>query len=199
MGANCFLHKAERLAMVSRSSAKSIRPDLSCGNCLCHSLSMESQHRTESTVDVTDSPLVDNDLMVIGEYAPAWSQSRFWAGTQVPLTQATGLQPAAYTSADFFADEQSNVFERAWVCIGLAADAQAGRVLVREVGTKSILVNRDEDGELHGHLNTCRHRGTELYECDADVSTTLRCPYPVGLQPRWLLEVDTSLRRSATR
>ena len=167
--------------MVSPCEAKSIRPDVSCGNCLCHSSVMGRQYGTES--------MASAGLEVTGEYSPPWSQPAFWAGTQVPLTQATGLQSAAYTSADFFADEQSNVFERAWVCIGLAADAQAGRVLVREVGARSILITRDEDGELHGHLNTCRHRGTELYECDADVAGTLRCPYH-----RWGYNLDGSLK-----
>ena len=118
-----------------------------------------------------------------------WSQPAFWAGTQVPLTSATGLPPVAYTDPAFFADEQALVFERAWVCIGLAGDARPGRVLVREVGSRSILVTRDEGGELHGHLNTCRHRGTELYACDADVANTLRCPYH-----RWGYHLDGSLK-----
>ena len=92
---------------------------------------MESQYRSESRTD--------SALSVTSEYAPPWREAGFWSGTQVPLTRATGLQPAAYTSADFFADEQTNVFERAWVCVGLAAHAEAGRVLVRQVGGLSLI------------------------------------------------------------
>ena len=128
-------------------------------------------------------------IEVRGEYVPPWSRTEFWAGTRAPLTSATGLSPSAYADAGFFVDEQSSVFERAWVCIGLSSDAQPGRVLVRNVGSRSILVVRDDDGDLHGHLNSCRHRGTELYECDSPVSSTLRCPYH-----RWGYNIDGSLK-----
>ncbi len=131
---------------------------------------------------------MDSRIEVYAEFTPPWREPEFWAGTRAPLTNATALKPEAYTSQDFFADERRQVFERSWVCIGLAADAQAGTVLVRAVGSRSILVIRDGDGDLYGHLNSCRHRGTELYECDAEVTTTLRCPYH-----RWGYRFDGSL------
>ena len=114
--------------------------------------------------------------------------SAFWEGTRTPLTSARGLDPAAYAGADFFADEQRQVFERSWVCIGLSSDAEPGLVLVRSVGSRSILVVRDGDGVLHGHVNSCRHRGTELYDCDSTIATMLRCPYH-----RWGYRLDGSL------
>ena len=118
-----------------------------------------------------------------------WSQSEFWSGTTAALGASTGLQPEAYTSADFFSDEQTNVFERAWVTVGLAADAAPGTVLVRNVGSRSIIITRDGDGQLRGFLNSCRHRGTELYEADGEVGSTLRCPYH-----RWGYNLDGSLK-----
>ena len=126
---------------------------------------------------------------VEGQYEAPWSTVPFWAGTRAPLTSATGLHPAVYTDASFFHDEQLNVFERAWVCIGLAADAEPGRALVRSVGRRSIIVTRDSDGVLRGFLNSCRHRGTELFECDADIGSTIRCPYH-----RWGYNLDGSLK-----
>ena len=118
-----------------------------------------------------------------------WRNESFWSGTRVPVTEATGLDPAAYTSDAFFEDEQSEVFARAWVCIGLAAEAVPGRMLVREVGRRSVLITRGEDGSLHGHLNSCRHRGTELAEADCDIANTIRCPYH-----RWGYALDGSLK-----
>ncbi len=118
-----------------------------------------------------------------------WKDGVFWAGTRAELTSSTGLNPLAYTSPEFFADEQESVFERAWVTIGLAADTAPGRVLVRNVGSRSIIITRDADGELHGFLNSCRHRGTELFECDSDVTSTIRCPYH-----RWGYNLDGSLK-----
>ncbi len=130
-----------------------------------------------------------SELNVAPESWGPWKETAFWVGTRAPLTSATGLSSAAYVDDRFFADEQLAVFERGWVCVGIAAEATVGRVLVRSLGSRSILITRDGDGVLRGFLNSCRHRGTELYECDADVGSTLRCPYH-----RWGYGLDGSLK-----
>ncbi|MEL6981869.1 MAG: aromatic ring-hydroxylating dioxygenase subunit alpha, partial [Actinomycetota bacterium] len=80
-----------------------------------------------------------------------------WAGTWSPLTEATGLHPALYTDPAVHQVELERVFERSWVCVGLAAEAnRPGTVLVRQVGRRSILVTVAADGSIHGHLNSCR-------------------------------------------
>ncbi len=122
--------------------------------------------------------------------AVSWAGESLFAGTRKPLATATGLPPSAYTDTDFFTAEQANVFEHAWVCVGIANDvAQPGRLLVRDVGSKSIIITRDTDGQLHGFLNSCRHRGTELAEADCDIAGTIRCPYH-----RWGYGLDGSLK-----
>ncbi len=110
--------------------------------------------------------------------ASDWTDPNAWAGTRQPLDRSTGLQPGAYTDGGFFELEQERVFEQAWVCVGIADEAIApGRLLVRDIGTRSIIITRDNDDELRGFLNSCRHRGTELAERDCDITTTIRCPY----------------------
>lgn len=107
-----------------------------------------------------------------------WTDASAWSGTRVPLHESTGLDPAAYTDEEFFELEQRKVFERAWVCVGLADDvAEPGKLLVRKVGNRSIVIVRGTDGELRGFFNSCRHRGTELAESDCEVANTIRCPY----------------------
>lgn len=119
-----------------------------------------------------------------------WTADATWAGTRRDIRSATGLPAAAYTSDEFHQIERERVFERAWVCIGLADEvAGNGRMLVRTVGRRSILVTRDGDGVLRGFLNSCRHRGTELAEADCDVAGTIRCPYH-----RWGYGLDGSLQ-----
>lgn len=87
------------------------------------------------------------------------------------------MQPAVYADEDFFAAEQERLFGRAWVAVALAEQvALPGRLLVRSVGGRSVLLTRS-DGGLHGFLNSCRHRGTELAERDCDIANTIRCPY----------------------
>lgn len=129
------------------------------------------------------------NIPVSADSAAPWTHMAFWSGTHAPLTESTGLHPDAYTNEAFFTDEQRAVFERGWVCVGVAADATSDRVLVRNLGSRSILITRTEDGVLHGHLNSCRHRGTELIESDCDIAGTIRCPYH-----RWGYGLDGSLK-----
>ncbi len=119
-----------------------------------------------------------------------WTDESAWAGTRRPLHAATGLDSAAYASTVFFEHEQQRVFERAWVCIGIADEiAGPGRLLVRDVGSRSVLITRNESGELRGFLNSCRHRGTELAEADCEIAGTIRCPYH-----RWGYSLDGALK-----
>lgn len=119
-----------------------------------------------------------------------WTGEAAWTGTRRPMRSATGLDPAAYTDAGFFETEQQRVFEQAWVCVGTADElAGSGRLLVRQVGTRSVIVTRNEAGELRGFINSCRHRGTELAEADCDVASTIRCPYH-----RWGYSLDGALK-----
>ncbi len=107
-----------------------------------------------------------------------WTDEQTWSGTRAAMTASTGLLPGAYTDDGFFGVEQQQVFEQAWVCVGIADEvAASGRLLVRNLGTRSIIITRDGDGVLQGFLNSCRHRGTELAEQDCEVSNTIRCPY----------------------
>ncbi len=119
-----------------------------------------------------------------------WTSEAAWIGTRAPLERATALRPEAYTDDAFFELEQRRVFEQAWVCVGLADElAGPGRLLVRRVGGRSVIVTRDHDGVLRGFLNACRHRGTELAAADCDVAGTIRCPYH-----RWGYGLDGALR-----
>lgn len=107
-----------------------------------------------------------------------WSDDGWWAGTRTELSCATGLPPAAYADDVYFDDERAAVFGRAWVCIGLADEVRRqGRLLVRPVGDRSVIVTRSSDGGLRGFLNSCSHRGTELAEADCEIGNTIRCPY----------------------
>ena len=122
--------------------------------------------------------------------ATDWTTDETWAGTRRHVTEALGLAPELYTHEGAFEVERQRVFERAWVCVGTANEvAKPGRLLVRRVGSRSVLITRDTDGELHAMLNACRHRGTELAEADCDVAGTIRCPYH-----RWTYATDGRLR-----
>ena len=117
-----------------------------------------------------------------------WTSEAAWAGTRRPVEQASSLPAEAYTDTEFFEIEQRRVFGTSWVAVGLVDELTPGRLLVRRIGTTSILITRNADGELRGFLNSCRHRGTELAEADCDIAGTIRCPYH-----RWGYTLDGTL------
>ncbi len=125
-----------------------------------------------------------------GEVTLDWTADAAWTATRQPMPSATGLDPAVYSDLSFFAVEQQRVFEQAWVCVGVTDELPGpGRLLVRDVGSRSVIITRNEAGELRGFLNSCRHRGTELAAADCDVAGTIRCPYH-----RWGYSLDGALK-----
>jgi glycine betaine catabolism A len=89
-----------------------------------------------------------------------------------------------------------------WFCVGrlrdLGLDA-ASRVVVVDVAGESVLVTRDEVGDLHASYNVCRHRGSQvLPEASAAggrpvacAASSLRCPYH-----SWTYGLDGRLLRA---
>lgn len=106
-----------------------------------------------------------------------------------PFGSSRMLPPAAYTSAEVFAWEQRHFF-RGWQCIGRSADlAEPGSQTAQAVAGTSVLLVRDEGGELHAFANTCRHRGHELLACgDRTTARAITCPYHL-----WSYRLDGSL------
>ncbi len=138
---------------------------------------------------------VDSAAVALSTDGVDWTDEAAWTGTRQPLTAATGL---AYVHQEFFDLERQQVFEQAWVCIGTADELRTAEpsaraaphpMLVRQVGSTSIIVTRNEADELRGFVNSCRHRGTELAESDCAVAGTIRCPYH-----RWGYSLDGALK-----
>ncbi len=123
-----------------------------------------------------------------------WTQTQpesgFWAPQRNAVEAAFTMQPTVYADERFFAAEQAQLFGRAWVAVALAHEvALPGRLLVRSVAGRSVLLTRSNNGHgLRAFLNSCRHRGTELVESDCDIANTIRCPYH-----RWHYSTDGQL------
>mgnify|MGYP001160877404 CR=1 FL=1 len=120
---------------------------------------------------------------------PDWTDEAAWAQTRRPVAEASALPREAYADDGFYRLEQERVFHTSWVCIGTADEVGPdGRALVRSVGARSVVVVRNETGDLRCFANACRHRGTELLEADCDLGSTIRCPYH-----RWTYDRDGQL------
>ena len=84
-----------------------------------------------------------------------------------------------YTSSDILQKEYENLFLNNWICAGRSLDlAENGQYKVINIDTESVIVLRDENGDLKAHFNVCRHRGTRICEKAAgQFSKSIQCGY----------------------
>ncbi|MDP9110342.1 MAG: aromatic ring-hydroxylating dioxygenase subunit alpha [Candidatus Eremiobacteraeota bacterium] len=95
-----------------------------------------------------------------------------------PVQLERSLPRAAYWNAAFYAREQQSIFWNQWMCAGRSADLrETGAYRVLAIAGEEIIVIRSEDGQLHGHVNLCRHRGSRLLCGEGITRGSIRCPY----------------------
>ena len=78
--------------------------------------------------------------------------------TDIPIAGAHTLPQEFFISPELFAQERERIFARRWVCIGRESKiAKPGRLfLAYNREASSIIVLRDQSGEIRAHYNTCR-------------------------------------------
>lgn len=88
------------------------------------------------------------------------------------------LPAGLYTREDVFEADLDVFFRKHWICIGLDCDVpEPGDVNVVDIGTSSLIVLRDDDGEIRVVHNVCRHRGSRILDAGSAVVSKLVCPY----------------------
>jgi phenylpropionate dioxygenase-like ring-hydroxylating dioxygenase large terminal subunit len=106
------------------------------------------------------------------------------------------LPIATYASDEVLAKERSSIFANAWVCVGRTADLPgAGDYLTAELpatteganSDRSIIVLRNQDGELAAFDNVCVHRGSPLLDGCGNAAR-ITCPYHA-----WVYRLDGQL------
>lgn len=95
-----------------------------------------------------------------------------------------------YVSPEIFSRDMDRVYGSTWCYAGLGSDlSHVGDRLVVEVGSESVLVVRNKEGELRAYYNVCQHRGSQL--CDESGSGyggAITCPYHA-----WSYSLDGAL------
>ena len=95
----------------------------------------------------------------------------------VPLQRS--LPGRSYTSEAEFARERDRVLLPGWFCVGRADGlTEPGCYLAADVCGESILVTRTDGGDLAGHYNLCRHRGSRLVPQPIDSGSAAGPPAP---------------------
>jgi choline monooxygenase len=106
------------------------------------------------------------------------------------LDRGETLPAIWYTDPAYFAREQERIFRRSWQYVGLTEQvARPGDFFTARAGDVPIIVARDHQGELRGHINVCRHRGSQLVNVEQGNRATLQCGYHA-----WTYNLDGSLR-----
>ena len=89
------------------------------------------------------------------------------------------LERKYYTCQNILHKEYENLFLNNWICAGRSLDlAENGQYKVINIGKESIIILRDENGELRAHFNVCRHRGTRICKNESgQFSKSIQCGY----------------------
>jgi Rieske 2Fe-2S family protein len=98
---------------------------------------------------------------------------------QTFLSGSQTLSREYYLSPEIFMMEQERIFTRQWFCAGhISRVPEAGNYFVLEAYGESIIILRDQQGEIRAFYNVCRHRGTFLCEePEGRFSKSIQCPY----------------------
>lgn len=116
-------------------------------------------------------------------------QAELLQNVSVPFERAQAMPVSVYTSPDFLALEQSEIFAKSWICAGRADSLKnSGDYLTIEIAGEPIIVLRDQNGTLRALSNVCRHRMSVLLE-GRGTTRTISCPYHA-----WTYNLDGQLR-----
>ena len=100
------------------------------------------------------------------------------------------LERDFYTDAAIFGADLERIFYNGWLFAGHSCElGKPGDYLVFSVGTESLLLTRDESGELHAHHNVCAHRGSRIVLSPRGNARALVCPYH-----QWVYGMNGKLR-----
>jgi glycine betaine catabolism A len=109
---------------------------------------------------------------------------------EVTATEATTLPQRYYSDPAWFRREMETIHFDMWLCAGRTSQIPgAGDYFLRQFANASVIITRDEQGEIRAFHNVCRHRGTML--CSAEqgkFAGRIQCQYHA-----WTYKLDGTL------
>jgi phenylpropionate dioxygenase-like ring-hydroxylating dioxygenase large terminal subunit len=83
-----------------------------------------------------------------------------------------------FVNEAIYQKEQEQVFTRAWLFVGHESQIpQPGDYFISCMGEESVILCRDQAGDIHVFLNSCRHRGMKVCRYDEGNTPVFTCPY----------------------
>ena len=109
----------------------------------------------------------------------------------IPIASAFTPPSRWYTSPSFLKSEEQTLLAETWQFVGRADQvAEPGTFFTADISGESILVSRDEKGELRGFYNVCRHHAALVAE-GAGKAEEFVCPYH-----GWCYRLDGRLKKA---
>lgn len=104
----------------------------------------------------------------------------------------TTLPARYYHDSGIYETEREGVFFSQWLLFGHeSALPEPGNRLAQSIAGRPVFVIRDNNGELKGFHNVCRHRAARLFSDGIGRSQVLRCPYH-----GWVYDMSGTLKKA---
>jgi phenylpropionate dioxygenase-like ring-hydroxylating dioxygenase large terminal subunit len=94
------------------------------------------------------------------------------------LVKDDRIHGRVYTDPDIFEEELDKIFYRGWVYVGHANEIpQPGDFRVTAIGRQSVIMVRDDDGQVQLLMNRCTHRANAVCQVERGNTKKFRCAY----------------------
>lgn len=114
---------------------------------------------------------------------------RFKRTTETFTPGSMTLPQEFYVSQEVFDKEQSKIFNNDWISVGhVSKIPEVGKYFIPDNLNESVIVFKNKSGGISSFYNVCRHKGTEIYSEDGDLSKTIQCSYH-----GWTYDLDGKL------
>lgn len=94
------------------------------------------------------------------------------------LVKEDRVHGSVYTDPTIFEEELDKIFYRGWVYVGHAGEIpQPGDFRVTTIGRQSVIMVRDDDGQVQLLMNRCTHRANAVCQVERGNAKKFRCAY----------------------
>jgi phenylpropionate dioxygenase-like ring-hydroxylating dioxygenase large terminal subunit len=92
--------------------------------------------------------------------------------------EAQPVRRERWSDEELLDEEMRRIFSTCWQYLAHTSEIpEPGDYVLRKMGRDSLIVTRDENGDVQALLNTCRHRGVPLCRADSGNTSHFRCSY----------------------
>lgn len=94
------------------------------------------------------------------------------------LVLADRVHRSIYVEPSVFQEEMAKIFGATWVYLGHESEiSERNDFKTTRLGTRSVILTRDNQGTLHALLNRCSHRASIVCNEQRGNKKTFECPY----------------------